>query len=131
MKTSKSALQNIGRLLKRADFLRVQSTGQKWVTPHFIIQVMPADFCRLGLTITKKIFKLASDRNRVRRRIRALIYDVLAENAPKYDIVILPRVTSIKAPRENLKKDLEWALRRLSERGKDPKKGDSEAKNHG
>lgn len=138
MKTRATDMAKIGRLLKRADFLRVQAAGRKWVTPHFIIQIAdkPADtgpeICRLGMTVTKKIFANATDRNRVRRRFRALFLDILAENPPQnLDFILLPRVTGIKAPREDLEKDLKWAVRRLlsPETGKKTVKTAEKSKN--
>ena len=85
MKTSRADACQIGRLLKRADFLRVQSGGARWVTPTLILQKalmpegVPTVSCRFGLTATKKIFPNATDRNRVRRRFRALMIDLFTE----------------------------------------------------
>ena len=120
MKARRQNAQSIGRLLKRADFLRVQSAARRWVTPLFILQIAdkPADTgpepCRFGLTVPKKVLPNATDRNRLRRRLRALILDVFAENPPQnLDFVLLPRLPALKSPREALEKDLKWAFRRL------------------
>jgi ribonuclease P protein component len=126
MKTTKKDAARIGSLLKRADYLRLQGMGKKWVTPHFILQMAPmppegGGGCRFGQTIPKKIWKNATDRNRVRRRLRALVLDVLAPNPPMgVDLVLLPRSSARLAPREVLEKDLRWALKRLlgPEKGK-------------
>lgn len=135
MKTLKGQARQIAHILKRADFLRIAAAGRKWVTPAFIIQVadIPSPVagtaeaaakvptCRLGLTITKKIFKSAVDRNRVRRRLRSMIIDVLAIDPPKLDIVVIARTPALKSERSVLEKDLKWALKRLSAA---PKGGD-------
>lgn len=126
MKARASDLQKIGRLTKRADFLRLQSmvatgTGQKWVTPYVIIQLAPeiADLpgltLRYGLTVTKKIFPRAVDRNRIRRRYRALFLSIIGDfsKASGHDFVLLPRLPSLNAPAEILEKDLRWALKRV------------------
>ena len=126
-------MTEIGRLLKRADFLRVQTKGQKWVTPTVIVQMAPmpegldVDYrYRFGLTATKKIFPRAVDRNRVRRRFRALMIDILAEKGGQgVDFVVLPRLSSLKSPSDALKKDLKWAIKRLLA----TKTGEDEAKN--
>ncbi len=128
MKTRATDTSHIGRILKRADFLRLQQgiqdkTARKWITPHLIVQLgpgpaMPNDAaisCRYGITITKKIFPLAVDRNRMRRRLRPLILSVLVAmpGVTGYDLVVLPRGPALKATPETLEKDLKWALKRL------------------
>lgn len=175
MKTRRTQLTTIGRLLKRADFLRVQGTGKKWVTPTCIVQMANAKggtdptkagirshniltphptptmsgsaspargevllpciavssgddtsssspfICRYGLTITKKIWKHAVDRNRVRRRVRGVFLGILARfiaegrMPPGTDFVLLPRTPALTAPIETIEKDLKWAMKRLIE----------------
>ena len=127
MKARRQDISQIGRLLKRADFLRVQAAGRKWVTPLLIVQLapLPAEktgavaspplLCRLGMTVTKKIFPNAVDRNRVRRRLRALVLSILAEQnvVSGWDVVVLPRTPALTAPGDMLEKDLKWAFKRL------------------
>lgn len=119
MKAWKAEIKEIGHLRKRADFLRVQSAGRKWVTPNLIIQIAPMPptpnlTCRLGLTVTKKIFPKSVDRNRVRRRYRALFLSVIGEFKGKgHDFVLLPRGPALKTPSADLEKDLKWALKRV------------------
>lgn len=61
------------RIRKRADFLRVQSSGQRASTPHFVLLVAargdPVGASRLGLVVTKKIGHAAA-RSRVKRLCR-------------------------------------------------------------
>lgn len=120
MHTRREEMKQIGRLLKRADFLRVQGAGRKWVTPTITMQMAPlvdagpGITVRYGITVTKKIFKHAVDRNRVRRRIRPIMLALLVENTPiGQDIVLLPREAALNAPPETLEKDLKWAVKRL------------------
>jgi ribonuclease P protein component len=122
MHTRREETKHISRLLKRADFLRVQNAGQKWVTPTCIVQMADTDppnilSIRYGLTITKKIWPRAVDRNRVRRRVRAVALAVLVaagERVHNRDIVILPRAAALTAPVTTLDKDLTWAIKRLT-----------------
>lgn len=149
MQTRRDQMKHIGRLLKRADFLRVQSAGKKWVTPTCIVQVAthfpspsqgegqphetlsppvsppnkgggtPGPFTyRYGITVTKKIWPRAVDRNRVRRRVRAVVLGLLAnlpdsKNGQALDFVVLPRDAALTAPIATIEKDLKWALKRL------------------
>lgn len=123
MRARRETLAALGPLRKRADFLRVQAARRKWVTPLLIIQIadMPAGAgstglrVRFGLTVTKKMLPNAVDRNRLRRRFRALMRDILGtwDLTGPIDVVLLPRLPAMKATRENLEKDLKWALKRL------------------
>jgi ribonuclease P protein component len=128
MRVTRGQMTNIGRLLKRADFLRVQGAGKKWVTPTCIVQISESvgdsvSVYRYGLTIPKKIWKRAVDRNRVRRRVRAILLGVLADHlantapACPMDIVLLPRAPALTADSTALEKDIKWALKRLFEGG--------------
>lgn len=148
MKARRSDLQNIGRLLKRTDFLRVQAaagkdasgTGRKWVTPNVIIQMAvfsPSDdktgercSIRLGLTVTKKIFPRSVDRNRVRRRYRALFLSIIGDfpGSCGHDFVLLPRLPALKAEAKDLEKDLRWGLKRLLSPEKETKQAEKTEK---
>ena len=63
------------RIRKRAEFLRVQSSGQRASTPHFVLLVAaqpaaePPRPSRLGVIVTKKVGN-AVERNRVKRVCR-------------------------------------------------------------
>jgi len=123
----------IGSLKKRADFLRVQSAGKKWVTKSFILRQLKqpeADRSedgqntqpdtqpdiRFGLTVTKKLFKNATDRNRVKRRLRAAIQACLTERGEaQTDYVLIGRKETIDREFKDLKRDLTWALKRIKD----------------
>lgn len=59
------------RLRRREEFLRVQRTGRRVHTKHFVLVVLPGPegLRRLGITVTKKVAK-AVGRNRVKRVVR-------------------------------------------------------------
>lgn len=108
----------ISSLKKRADFLRLNKSKTKWVSGSLIIQTAPktADTQDLqyGITVTKKIFKSAVKRNRVKRRLRALTREIIANKAnPDQNYVLIGRTATLTTPYETLKKDLKWCLKRL------------------
>lgn len=106
----------ITSLKKRADFLHVQKAGKKWISKSFILQICPNDEKgqRFGLVVTKRLHKLAVDRNRVKRRLRAAIHDILPVKALNdVDYVFIARQDTLSKPFDDLKKDMLWCLRKL------------------
>ncbi len=107
-------------LKKRAEFLRVQGAGQKWVSPGVILMVAPLGTdqpgtVKFGLTVTKKLSKSAVVRNRIRRRLRAAAHDILPLYAKKgVDYVLIGRHETADLPYGKLCGDLKWCLKRLS-----------------
>ena len=107
----------VDSLKKRADFLHVQAEGQKWVSKSAIVQICPNEDLgqRFGLVVTKKLHKLAVDRNRVKRRLRAVLSEILPKHvSDNIDVVVIARSETISKPHEGLKKDLLWCLKRLN-----------------
>jgi ribonuclease P protein component len=111
----------IPRLKRRAEFLRVAGAGRKWVAPGLILQVLrrdPAgeltcDAPRVGYTASRKV-GIAVARNRARRRLRAVVAQIMPGcAAPGHDYVLVARGTTLKRPYAALVEDLRTALRRL------------------
>ena len=103
-------------LKKRAGFLHVQKNGKKWICKSFILQICPNDDQgqRFGLVVTKRLHKLAVDRNRVKRRLREAITEIVPDKARNnYDYVFIARNDTISMPFERLKKDMVWCLGKL------------------
>jgi ribonuclease P protein component len=136
----------LGRLKKRSEFLRVAASGRKWVTPGLVLQArrrdpqpeggsaspatgaarqgdstLPAQDqfsseIRVGFTTSKKVGS-AVERNRARRRLRAVAAEMLPGlGQPGTDYVLIGRGSTVKRPYADLRSDLEGALRRLAER---------------
>jgi ribonuclease P protein component len=111
------------RLRRRAEFLKVAASGRKWVTPGLIVQVDNPppldrpDAVRYGLTASRKVGG-AVERNRARRRLRAVASEVLPARAlAGRAYVLIARRGTLTRPHAALVNDLESALRRLGERG--------------
>lgn len=117
----------IGKLRKRSEFLRVAAAQNKWVTPGLILQAMrrqpessssQEELCgsgaiRIGYTVTKKVGK-AVERNRVRRRLRAAAAEVVPQlGKPGHDYVLIGRRVTLFRSYEDLKADLQFALKRV------------------
>ena len=116
MHTHKDNLTHFTTLRKRAQFVDIAQSGDKWISKTMIVQVKKAnhDEQQIGYTITKKIFPSAVKRNRVKRRLRAAAADIIAGHGARgYDYVLIGRRDTHDAPYAALCNDLRWCLKRL------------------
>jgi ribonuclease P protein component len=108
----------VGRLKRRADFLRVADARRKWAAPGLILQVCPqtesdpAFPVRVGFTASRKVGN-AVMRNRARRRLKAVVAELIVGNTkPGHDLVLIARTATCTRPFEDLKRDLLQGLKR-------------------
>jgi ribonuclease P protein component len=113
----------VGRLKRRADFLRVADARRKWAAPGLILQVSPqpernpaepdAAFpVRVGFTASRKVGN-AVMRNRARRRLKAVVAELVGRHTkPGHDLVLIARTATCTRPFEDLKRDLLQGLKR-------------------
>lgn len=111
-------LSPLETLNKPSQFRAVRDKGASWHTTGFILSALrPAEeqgpSHRLGLILTKKTGN-AVKRNRIKRRLRALARDILPKEALPADYVLIGKTACIDAPAETLRKDMLWALKKLS-----------------
>lgn len=102
------------KLKKRADFLRLQKDGKKWVSPTVIVQAGAGETgeIRYGLTATKRTGNAVA-RNRIKRRLREAVRAVLPDTKLPFDIVLIGRTETATCEYTALVKDLRWCLKRL------------------
>ena len=120
----------VGRLKRRAEFLRVAASRRKWAAPGLILQAAPAEpeadgasahTIRVGFTCSKKVGNAVA-RNRAKRRLRAAAREVIGvEAAPSHDYVLIGRTETLRRPYALLLQDLRTALKRVGA----PAKSDS------
>ena len=104
-------------LRRRNEFLAVASSGKRWVSTGFILQVSaphaPLSCIRYGLTASRKIGN-AVTRNRARRRLRALAAQMMLYASPEHDYVLIARAQTPSCAFTDLQKDLIKGLKRLN-----------------
>ncbi len=117
--------QRLRHLKTRADFLRVAGRGRKWAMPGMVVQAAirkddareaggEAAAPRLGLTASKRVGN-AVQRNRAKRRLRALANEVLPRcGRPEMDYVLIGRTETIGRDYDALRRDLLTALERVN-----------------
>lgn len=122
MQASKAQQKTLARLKNRADFLKIQSKGRKWVSHGLILQIMPNDLGqrRVGFTVSKKVSTSAVKRNRIKRRLRAVAADILPLYAKQScDYILVGRPLTATRPYETLQNDLKWCLDKTGYADKD------------
>jgi ribonuclease P protein component len=108
------------RLRQRADFLAV-ANGARAGGAAFVLQSRPRDDdgpIRVGFTVTKK-HGTATERNRIRRRLRELVkrVDVITMR-PHSDYVLVGRRAALTCDFATMLDDLRSALHRLERQPK-------------
>lgn len=107
----------VATLKLRADFVRLQK-GVRRSTSVFGLQAGPSPVGagRFGFTVTKKT-GTATERNRIRRRLRAAAQRAAAGGAPDFDVVIVARRACLAEPfaalSHSLSAEIAAAARRL------------------
>jgi ribonuclease P protein component len=118
MSASTNTKHALDRLKERSDFLLVQNKGRKWTAKGMTVFQYPNENKgrRVGFTVTKRLFKKAVDRNRAKRRLRAVAAEILPVHGPdNTDFVLLARADTPTRLFLDLKKDLNWCLSKLKD----------------
>ena len=107
----------LGRLTKRAEFLRVAAGRRRWAARGLVLEARRANSdgndMRVGFTVSRKVGG-AVERNRVRRRLRAVARSVLPCGARRgFDYVLIGRRAALTRPYDGLIADLKESLRRV------------------
>jgi ribonuclease P protein component len=107
----------LGRLTKRPDFVAAAS-GRRFHTERMTVQGRlrgeDALGLRFGLTVTKKVGH-ATERNRIKRRLRAAIQSAAADYAAlDVDVVVIGRRDILAADFDGLINDLRRALKAVT-----------------
>jgi ribonuclease P protein component len=103
------------RIRKRAEFLRLYREGRKVGTRHMVLYALPArePLPRLGITVSSKVGR-AVVRNRAKRLIREAYRRSAAILESGLDLVINGRQGIAGARYDQLRDELEQAVRRLA-----------------
>ncbi|MCK4709429.1 MAG: ribonuclease P protein component [Gammaproteobacteria bacterium] len=95
--TGNACFPKCAKLLKPAEFKRVFNAANRVSDRHLTIFYAANDLnqARLGLAISKKVSKLAVDRNRIKRLARET-FRLKQQQLPFSDFVVLARASAVK-----------------------------------
>ena len=118
--TAPARAGRVETLKRRAEFLRTRK-GARAATPWFVLEAKhrEADVAaaargpRFGFTVSKAVGK-AVERNRIKRRLKAAVRDVVCEHAHRdFDYVLIARRAALDVGFAALVTDLVKALKRV------------------
>ncbi|MCB1205450.1 MAG: ribonuclease P protein component [Verrucomicrobiae bacterium] len=105
------------RITRRSDFQRVRTSGRslqgRFLVLGYLEDATLSEPFRLGIITTKRLGG-AVVRNRVRRRLRGILQRSGERILKPHWIVLIARAASAEASSEQLEKEWNWMLRRLS-----------------
>ena len=111
----------LATLKRRSEFLRIRK-GARFATPGFVLEAKrrvgesaspPAYGARFGFTVSKQV-GIAVERNRIKRRLKAAVRDVVRDHARSdFDYVLIARRAALDAGFAVLVSDLIKALGRI------------------
>ena len=117
-------------LQRRSEFLRIRN-ALRWATAAFVLEAksregwsppvpVPAEIARFGFTVTKQLGG-AVKRNRIRRRLKAVV-SLKSEHArPGFDYVVIARAAAGTRIFADLLQDFELGFDRLHSRPPKPR----------
>ncbi|MBX7191760.1 MAG: ribonuclease P protein component [Sandaracinaceae bacterium] len=121
LRPARLTLRPADRLKRREDFRRVQETGRKHHSPHFLVVVLVRDDqgpARIGITVTKKVGN-AVQRNRVKRLVREVFRRERARFPEGCDVVFIAKngAPALGYAEVLAEVPTRWSIRRGPERG--------------
>ena len=96
------------------EFRRVREQGQSYRGKHLVLGVLrdeQLNSLKFGLITTKRLGN-AVTRNRVRRKLRAVIQETGDDIRPGYFLVTIARKPAAEASYEALRKEWKWLIHR-------------------
>lgn len=100
-------LKPINRLKKRKEFAYLYNNGKAVHTAHLTLVYLPTKYrpLKVGFSVAKKIGK-AHTRNLIKRRLRAIMRDMVSTLANDYNVVIIAKAGIENMTFENLKTEM-------------------------
>ena len=107
----------INKIKSRKDFIKIQKNGSKVISAGVVLQYLnnsnQDNPSRFGFTASKKVGG-AVQRNKAKRRMRSLVFDVIKKFETKgWDYVLIARKETVSRKYQKLKNDLIWAIKNL------------------
>lgn len=106
------------RIRKRAEFKRLQSGSRKLHSTHLLVILSPGlePKSRIGITVTTRVDKRATQRNRIKRIVRETFRHLHEQLGGTFDIVVIARQNATGCSSEELRRELTELFRKFPTR---------------
>ncbi len=94
--------------LNAEDLLKLKKEGKRVYSTLFSVTWMPADVDRFAVHVPKKVYKIAVDRNRCRRRVYSAIEGIPPKTTGYYEIFVKSKLNTLE--HESLIKEIKSLL---------------------
>jgi ribonuclease P protein component len=114
-------LSKANRLKDRRDFQAVYSQGTRYSSSHLIVRALAISLpqvdsqtpiIRMGISISKKVSKKATIRNRLKRLIRVALRELLPKIISNWYIVVIVKVGATECKYDRFLRELEQLLKK-------------------
>lgn len=105
------------RLTQKRDFAKLSTHGRSVFGPFVTMRVRSTgeEGPRIAFITSTKVFKRSVDRNRVKRRLRAILRELLAEVPKKIHLLFIVKPEALKAPHLDLVAEIRRLLTKIPE----------------
>lgn len=106
------------RLTSEQDFKRVYQKGSFFSVGPFAINYLQnrMPFSRVGIVVTKKFSKKATERNLTKRRFREVAHEIYAKIPVGFDVIIVIRDGAKKLEFKEIQSQLSASVPRIGQR---------------
>lgn len=103
------------RLTKEKDFEKIFKQGKAYYTKLLGVKILASQFRfnRFGIIISSKVSKKATERNRLKRRIRQAVRELDKKLKSGFDLAVIASPGFLKQDYEIIKGELEKIFREL------------------
>lgn len=100
---------------KNADFKEIFQTGKTAIGRFVFLKIKKTKTkkSRLGIVVGSKISKKAVERNKIKRRIKAIFKKTYIKLVPGYDIVVVAKKEILKNKYKNIEQDIITIMEKL------------------
>lgn len=88
--------------LSTKEFNLAFTTGRRFHTPYFQAILKPSSTFHGAVVVGKKVYKHATERNRLRRRVYGVMYRHLTRDALPYTIILIAKPPLTSVPRREI-----------------------------
>ena len=107
-------LPQANRLKRWQDFQVVYQQGNRYSSQHLVLRALSVSggtsASKIGISVSQKVSKKATVRNRIKRQIRAAIGPLLPHLCPGWQIIIAVRPQAAECKSEHFLRELKQLL---------------------